>query len=382
VTGELRRPIRVAMLTSVHPPLDTRIFHREAKAVAAAGCDVIVIAPDAPEGPVDGVRFERIQSWGGRAGRPLRWPVLFAKAVRAKADIYHFHDPELLPWGLLLRLVTGRAVIYDSHEYLRESITTKYWIPEWLRGPAARFAASVERFVAKRISAVIVVTDDMGDRFRDVQENVVTVKNLPPMQTVPEPATREPIVVYAGLIDRDRGLDILWETAELVHARHPEARFEFYGPIEWHGLPDETVGRSAEEWASVGVRLVGRIPFDDVGPSIARGWIGWLPLNPREPNFHLAWPTKLVEYMAAGLAIVASDLPTQAGVIRESETGLVVGEFTAEAHADAICRLLEDEELRKRFQANGKEAARVRYTWETEGAKLQTLYSKLGAEKP
>lgn len=377
----LRRPIRVAMLTSVHPPLDTRIFHREAKTAQAAGCDVIVIAPDAPDEPVDGVRFASVQSWGGRLGRPLRWPVLFAKAVRAKADIYHFHDPELLPWGLLLRLTTGREVIYDSHEYLRESVSTKFWIPARLRGPLAAFAARVERFVAKRISAVIVVTDDMGDRFRDVQENVVTVKNLPPMQVVPEPAERGPIVMYAGLIDRDRGLDILWDTAQIVHARHSEARFEFYGTVEWHGLPDETVQRSAESWASVGVRFMGRIPFDDVAPSIARGWIGWLPLNPREPNFHLAWPTKLVEYMAAGLAIVASDLPTQAQVVRESETGLVVSEFSAEAHAEAICTMLDDESLRKRFQANGKEAARVRYTWETEAAKLQTLYRKLGGEK-
>jgi glycosyltransferase involved in cell wall biosynthesis len=82
--------------------------------------------------------------------------------------------------------------------------------------------------------------------------------------------------------------------------------------------------------------------------------------------------------MAAGLAIVASDLPTQAGVVRESNTGLVVADFTPEAHADAICRLLDDAELRKRFQVSGKEAAKSRYTWETERLKLQRLYRKLG----
>ena len=109
---------------------------------------------------------------------------------------------------------------------------------------------------------------------------------------------------------------------------------------------------------------------------------GWLPLSAREPNFRLAWPIKLVEYMAAGLAIVASDLPVQAAVIRDSGTGLVVAADRAASHANAICALLADAEMWKQYSVNGKDAARTKYKWQAEALKLHTVYTKLTSQNP
>ncbi len=377
------RPTRVCMLTSVHPPLDTRIFHREAKAARDAGFAVTVIAPGAPASRVEGIRLVSIPSWGGRWARPFRWPVLFFKAWRRNADIYHFHDPELLPWGLLLKWTRRRAVIYDSHEYLRESISTRYWIPARLRRPAAAIADRVEKWIAGRLDAVIAVTDDMADRFRPVQKNVVTIRNLPPPQEIPEPGEgRKPFVMYAGLTNRGRGLEILHETARLVRERRPEARFVIYGSVDWHGIDPAIAAMTPDEWAGLGVEFRGSIPYDQVGPALAEGIVGWLPRSASEPNNYLAWPNKLVEYMAAGLAIVASDLPAQAAVIRESNTGLVVAADDAASHADAICALLADAEAWRRYSVNGKGAARNRYTWKAEALKLHTVYMKLTGYNP
>ena len=120
---------RLAILTSVHPPLDMRVFDRQARSMAAAGWDVLLIAPGAPAGTKDGVRFASLPTFGGRLGRPLRWPVLLWKALHARPDIYHFHDPELLPLGVVLRWLSRRPVVYDSHEFLVEDIRGKHWIP-------------------------------------------------------------------------------------------------------------------------------------------------------------------------------------------------------------------------------------------------------------
>lgn len=371
-------PPRVTVLTSVHPPLDTRIFYRQARSLHALGYDILLIAPGAPSAPVDGIRFKSLPTVGGRAGRPLRWPLLLWNAWRSKADLYHFHDPELLPWGLVLKWLTRRPVIYDSHEYLRESILARHWIPSPLRGVASALAARVETFVAARLDAVVCVTDEMAGRFRPFQPRVITVKNLPPSPSLPDPPpARAPVVIYAGLMNVERGLDILYDTAALVHARWPGAEFHILGAVEWHGMPAEAAKRPLADWESVGVRFLGSIPQPEVAAKLAAASVGWLPRDPRVPNNLLAWPNKLVEYMIVGLPVVASDLPTQAAVVTEAACGLVVEARSPQAHADAICALLDDPPRARELGEAGRLAATERYTWEAEAARLAELYRAL-----
>jgi len=368
----------VAVLTSVHPPFDTRVFYREARSMAAAGFRVTLLAPGAPRGEREGVRLEPLPSWGGRAGRPLRWPVLLWKAMRLHADLYHLHDPELLPWGVLLRRLTRRPVVYDSHEYLREDIEKKHWIPGPLRRPVARFAAAVERWAARRLDAVVAVTEEMAQRFAAVQPRTVVVRNLPEApQREPVFEGRPPVVIHSGLMNAERGLGMLHATAAVVAARYPAARFHILGPVEWWGLPAAERNRTESEWEAVGVRFLGTVPYPEVPSYLEGAAVGWLPRDPAARNNLLAWPNKLVEYMAAGLPIVASDLPTQSRVIREVGCGLVVPAMDPEAHAEAICYLLEHPEEAAAMGRRGFEAARTRFSWEGEATKLQKLYTSL-----
>ncbi len=372
------RPVRVCVLTSVHPPLDTRVFHRQAKSMAAAGFDVLLVAAGAPNHPVDGVRFAGLPQTGRRLFRPLRWPVVVYRAIRARADVYHFHDPELLPFGLLLRLVTRKAVVYDSHEYLREDILGKHWIPARLRKPVAFLADRVEKWTARRLSAVVTVTEEMQSRFLPYQRRTITVKNLPPLPDLPEPLPeRRPIVAYAGLINVERGLDILYETARLVRARVPVAEFHILGTVEWDGLPAADKARRPADWEAMGVRFLGTRPQPEVAAFLAGASVGWLPRSPHVANNLLAWPNKLVEYMVVSLPIVASDLPLQARVVEEARCGRVVEALSPRAHADAICELLQHPEVAAGLGENGRREAMARYTWEGEAQKLKALYLEL-----
>lgn len=372
------RKIRVCVMTSVHPPFDTRVFHRQAKSLAAGGFRVKLIGPGAPNGEThDGVRFASLPEFGGRAGRPLRWPILMWKALKSRADIYHFHDPELLPWGVLLHWVTRKPVIYDSHEYLREDILGKHWIPAPLRKPVATIANRIEKWSAGRLSGVIAVTDDMADRFRPYRPNVITVKNLPPAPNIDQLPERQSVVIYAGLMNSERGLDILFETARLVREQVPEAEFHILGTVEWFGIDQEIVDKTPADWASVGVTFAGSIPQPEVAPRLAAASVGWLPRNPAVANNLLAWPNKLVEYMVVSLPVVASDLPVQAAVVRDAECGAVVEALNPVAHAAAIVQLLRDPAEIERLGANGKRAALSLYTWEAESQKLQSLYRSL-----
>ncbi len=372
--AEPRRP-RICVLTSVHPPFDTRVFHRQAKAARDFGYEVTLVAPGAPRGMFEGIQFKGLPTWGGRAGRPLRWPVLVYKALRARADLYHFHDPELLPWGLLLKWLSRRPVVYDSHEYLREDILGKHWIPAPLRPLVAAMADRMEKFVARRLSAVVAVTEDMADRFRRAQPRTITVQNLPPTGLLPNPLPmREPVIIHAGLMNVERGLGIVAEVARLVRLRHPQAEICLLGPVEWQGLPrGSEAGRRSWE----GVRFEESIPQPEVAAKLAAASIGWLPRDPEVRNNHLAWPTKLVEYMMVGLPVVASDLPTQAAVVREADCGLLAEGLSAQSHAEAICALLDDPARARKLGQNGREVAIERFTWEAQAARLHSLYKSL-----
>ena len=108
-------------LTSVHRPRDVRIFHKEARAAAGA------------RAPARGSR--RPPRAGPRA--PPGWPPgggWRARPGARDADLYHVHDPELLPAALWLARASGRPVVYDVHEYLGQTTRTKRWLP----GPPAR----------------------------------------------------------------------------------------------------------------------------------------------------------------------------------------------------------------------------------------------------
>lgn len=374
---------RIWMLTSVHPALDARIFHREARAAVDAGYRVTILAPDAEEGIMDGVALRRLPGPPGRMGRVVRWPILLWLAAFGRADLYQIHDPELLPWALILRFATGRPVIYDAHEFFSESIRSKTWIPGPLRRPVAWVAERLEKGIAGRLSAVIAATPELTSRFERVQRCSVTVMNFPPQSTLPDtPPARREVAIYAGLMNRERGLDILRETAAIVRRRYPSFELQVLGRVEFDGLPAERA-LPPEAWVKSGVRFLDTIPQPEVAVHLAAASVGWLPMNPAIPSKRLAWPVKLGEYMAAGLPIVASDLPVQARVIREAGCGVVVGPFSPEAHAAAIIQLLDEPAIAREMGDRGRRHALVHLAWDSQATSLVALYESLiGSPSP
>src|SRR3954447_3791623 len=124
---------KVAHLTTLHPAFDNRVFLRECRSLARAGYEVVLVAPHEEAETVDGVRIRPVPKSRSRIDRLLRQGFrVYRCAVDEQADLYHFHDPDLLPWALLLRLRTGRPVVYDVHEDYVTSFTYKPYLPLWL----------------------------------------------------------------------------------------------------------------------------------------------------------------------------------------------------------------------------------------------------------
>jgi len=100
---------KICHITTVHPPFDVRIFHKECKTLVKAGYEVFLIAQHDKEEIVDEVEIIPLPRVKSRLKRMVILPAkTFLKALRLKADIYHFHDPELLPIGVLLKLINKK----------------------------------------------------------------------------------------------------------------------------------------------------------------------------------------------------------------------------------------------------------------------------------
>lgn len=214
---------KVCVLTSVHDVFDTRIFHKQAKSLIKYGYDVTLIAQHDKEEEKEGIKIKPIKRPLNRFERVfiLSWE-LFRKAKKENAEIYHFHDPELLPVAVMLKLFTRKKVIYDVHEHYPNAILSKYWIPKPLRIVVKYLFEIQERLLVPMIDAVIFTTPIVGQRYLNMGITTVRVENFPLVEMLDNVNGNQverdgKTVVYVGLMSQIRGiLQLITAFAEVL----------------------------------------------------------------------------------------------------------------------------------------------------------------------
>jgi glycosyltransferase involved in cell wall biosynthesis len=361
---------RVCHITTTHPFDDHRIFHKECVSLAEAGYDVTLIAPHDRGETRGGVRIVPLR---GIPGHPLRRmarrSVTAYRLARAlDADLYHFHDPDFLPFAAALAR-RGKAVVYDAHEDVPAQILTKHWIRPSLRAPISRSVGRVEAAAVRRLSAVICADPLNVSRFSALSDHVVLVANYPRLDDIrPAPwEGRERAVCYVGGISDVRG------SVELVDAMaHVDARLLLAGPVS----PASLLTRLERSPGWPRTEFHGRLPSSGVTEILGRAQVGALPLH-AIPNYVVAQPVKLFEYMAAGIPVVASDVSPWSDIIRRHACGLCVPAEDARALAAAFGELLDDPRTARAMGERGRTAAVEHYDWSVQAATLLELYGSL-----
>ena len=366
---------RVCILTTVHPPFDTRIFHKEAKTLVRAGYDVTLIAQYDGDTMVEGVRVRGLPKPRNRLSRifGLTWRA-FWLSLRERADVYHFHDPELLPIGVMLKLLTRAKVSYDVHEDVPEQILTKHWIPTFLRRPIAVTFNLAEKLLAKGLDGIVVATEGIAEKFRRL--NPIVIHNCPDLTMLPNPSPapregKEKVLVYVGGISRLRGaFEMIRALEHLAHIGG--LRLDLIGRFDPPELEQELQALPGYQRA----RFLGWMEPEDVYKHLAESDIGLVCLHPK-PRFVVAWPVKLFEYMAAGLPVIASNFPLWKEIVEGNKCGLCVDPLNPKEIAKAIEYLLTHPEEARRMGENGRRAVLEKYNWEQESEKLLAVYEEL-----
>ena len=364
---------KIVIFSSVHPYDDSRVFHKEAVSLAKAGYHVELHAVADFEHKEE----QSVQIFGVK--RRSRWKrfvsgyELYQRALKSGADLFHFHDPELLPWGYLIHRRTGKPVIYDAHEDLPKQIYTKSWIPKPLRGLVSKIVKVVEKGFAKRLTAVVTVVEAIEERFKEGGvKRVQIIKNyplfVPGVEKVDDGVNR---ILYVGGISYLRGYKEMIQMMDYL-PQHLNAELHLIGPLQYIKEED----RNEEELRQKNIYLHGRIPFQEVLNWYAKGKIGLVCLHPVENYLH-ALPIKLFEYMSMGLPQIVTDIPLWREIIESSKSGLTVDALNPKEIAEKVTQILEDEVLYKQMSENSRKAFEESYNWQTEEKKLIKLYEEL-----
>ena len=361
--------IKICHITTVHPRYDVRIFIKECKSLAKKYEDVnLIVADGKGDEIVDGIKFFDVGKPSGRIQRMLKFPrKAFHKALEINADIYHFHDSELLSTGVKLAK-RGKIVIYDSHEDLPRQILTKPWIPKPLRKTASRIAERTENRKVRQLSAVVAATPHIKERFGKVTSAPVrNVNNYPVLDEIKFNQSwdgKENTVCYVGGLFYTRGIH------EMVAAiGKTSSKLILGGKFSPESLQKSI--KQEKGWENV--EYLGFIDREKVNEVLRKSAAGLIILHPM-PSYIDSLPVKMFEYMAAGIPIICSDFPLWKDIVESAECGVCVNPFDTEAIANEITRFCNDKETAKKMGENGRKAVEETYNWATQEKELYDLY--------
>jgi len=269
---------RCVHLTSVHVPQDTRIWRKQCRTLAKAGYDVRLVAADNGEADAEEIPLRRVPRVRSRWVRTTltAWRVLRA-ALREQAQLYHFHDPELIPVGLVLKLL-GKRVVYDVHEDVPQAMMVKHYLPVPARRIVGRVTGWLETGAARCFDAVVAATPWIARRFPT--HKTVVVQNFPDVAEFSnggrrvDPAAKN-MIVYVGYMGEARGIREMVRAMSLL-PDSCDVELVLAGAFAPPQLEQEVAKLPGYERT----RFIGWQPLEAVADLLSRARVGLVTIHP------------------------------------------------------------------------------------------------------
>ncbi|MBN1381613.1 MAG: glycosyltransferase family 4 protein [Deltaproteobacteria bacterium] len=366
--------IKIVHLTSVHKMLDPRIFLKECITLKNNGYDVTIVAPYDRDVCIEGVNIKAVQHPQNRFNRMTKTIYnVYKTARRERANLYHFHDPELIIIGLLLKC-EGKKVIYDIHEDVPNLILEKEWIgPYPLRKFISMIMTALEKIAARTFNAIVTVTPEIASRFLPAKtiilRNYVSLRYIDEIDLQSIEKSR-PVVIFHGTISKTRGIK---EIIQSIGQLKGQAELWLFG--KWANQELQKECSSLEGWQYT--NYFGRKDITEIYGYLKLADIG-LHILYNLPHYKGGSATKAFEYMACSIPFITTDNPRN----REIYEGcsLYVNPMDASDIVDKITKLLNSDQLRQEMGQRGRQLAETRFSWEKESEKLIELYNRVMRE--
>lgn len=298
--------------------------------------------------------------------------VLYKEALKVDADIYQIHSPELLPFALRMKK-KGKIVIFDSHEFYGIQIENRGYIPRIFRNIISKTYRRYETYICRKLDAVIAVcTISDKNYFANRTKRTVFLENLPDNIFLNKKKNWEKdsnSIIYVGSLSPSRGITHLVKAVGKTRAKlvlcGPFSSQEYYQEI-----------KNLKEFSSVEYK--GIVSKNEIIKLVNQSNIGVSTLlHVGQYSTIDTLPTKVYEYMSAGIPVIISDTPYAKKVNEENKFAYCINPTNIEDIADKITYLLDNPSIAKSMGNNGKNAVLDKFNWNNEEKKLLNLYKEL-----
>lgn len=367
----------IAHVTSAHSRFDTRIFLKMCSTIVKNddyNVSLVVADGKGNEEREKIVIIDTGAKSGGRLSRMTKTVALIKKkCIELNADIYHLHDPELIPLGRRLKK-NKKLIIFDAHEDIPKQILCKQYLPPFLRRILSLVFSVYEKRSLSRFDLIVTATQSIYKRYTKWHPHVLLVNNYPIVGELESTRRnrfeqRPKNVIYIGGISAIRGI------TEMIHAMElttQESRLQLVGTFESKKLYADV--KNLIGWGKVVEH--GFLNRKEVKELLSSARCGLVLFHP-VPNHLDSQPNKLFEYMSAGIPVICSDFPLWKQIVLENECGICVDPLIPNAIAKAIDWIVDHPKEAESMGRNGQLAILNRYNWDYESKELLGGYSKL-----